>query len=126
MSSEELMGMVGKAIGLFVLLITLSMCASMCGKTTKPAATYSTYDPNTPNKQTISNDYENDLTERCKDWIYNRNKAYKLGREGDSKGSEQARRAMIQFDNDLKKNFTSEQISAEIARLKKSGYKAGF
>lgn len=71
-------------------------------------------------------DYEHDLTERCKDWIYNRNRAYRLGREGDQKGSEQARIAMLTFMNDLQKIFTEKQISDEIARLEASGYKAGF
>jgi len=71
-------------------------------------------------------DYESDLEERCKDWIYNRNRAYKLGREGDQKGAEQARRAMNQFYNDLKLRFSEKQISDEIAKLEAAGYKVGF
>lgn len=70
--------------------------------------------------------YESDLEERCKDWIYQRNRAYKLGREGDQKGSEQARRAMNQYYNDLKLRFSEKQISDEIARLEAAGYKVGF
>jgi hypothetical protein len=114
--------------GVFILLVLLTMCVYSTDKPkTPPTQTYSTYDPNTPNKQTISSEYKNDaLTEGCKDWIYNRNKAYKLGREGDRKGSEQARRTMVYFDNELKKSFTNEQISAEIDRLEKSGYRVGF
>lgn len=66
-------------------------------------------------------DYEHNLTERCKDWIYYRNKAYKLGREGDAAGSEKARIAMITFDRDLRKYFTDKQIGDEIARLESGG-----
>lgn len=72
----------------------------------------------TPNStDSISTNYENDLTERCKDWIYYRNQAYRLGREGDMEGSEKARLAMLNFDRDLRKKFTEKQISDEIARL---------
>lgn len=77
-------------------------------------------------KSSSSPDYEHNLTERCKDWIYYRNRAYKLGREGDQRGSEQARIAMQTFMRDLQKNFTEKQISDEIARLEASGYKVGF
>jgi hypothetical protein len=75
---------------------------------------------------TTSSDYEHNLTERCKDWIYYRNKAYKLGREGDQHGSEKARIAMQTFDRDLRKYFTDKQISDEISRLESSGYNLGF
>jgi hypothetical protein len=71
-------------------------------------------------------DYESDLEERCKDWLFYRNRAYKLGREGDQKGAEQARRAMNQFYNDLKLLFSEKQISDEIARLEAAGFKGGF
>lgn len=71
-------------------------------------------------------DYENDLTARCEDWIFYRNRAFKLGKEGDQKGSEKARRAMLQFDHDLSLRFSDEQISHEISRLEAAGYKAGF
>jgi len=82
--------------------------------------------PNTTSQNNTSMDYEHDLTERCKDWIYYRNRAYKLGREGDQKGSEEARIAMLTFDGDLQKYFTEKQISDEINRLEASGYKGGF
>lgn len=71
-------------------------------------------------------DYESDFEERCKDWLYYRNRAYKLGREGDQKGAEQSRRAMNQFYNDLRLLFSEKQISDEIARLEAAGYKGGF
>ena len=71
-------------------------------------------------------DYESDLEERCKDWLFYRNRAYKLGREGDQKGSEQARRAMNQFYNDLRLHFSEKQISDEIAKLEAAGFKGGF
>lgn len=71
-------------------------------------------------------DFESDLEERCKDWLFYRNKAYKLGREGDQKGAEQARRAMNQYYNDLRLLFSEKQISDEIARLEAAGFKGGF
>ena len=71
-------------------------------------------------------DYESNLTERCKDWLFYRNKAYKLGREGDQKGAEHARRAMNQYYNDLRVLFSEKQISDEIARIEAAGYKGGF
>ena len=49
-----------------------------------------------------------------------------MGREGDQKGAEQARIAMLTFDRDLRKYYTEKQISDEIARLEASGYKVGF
>jgi DNA-directed RNA polymerase subunit RPC12/RpoP len=81
---------------------------------------------NTASTSSTSTDYEHDLTERCKDWIYYRNRAYKLGREGDQRGAEQARIAMLTFMRDLEANFSEKQLSDEIARLEASGYNAGF
>ena len=69
----------------------------------------------TSTENSTSTSYETDLTERCKDWIYQRNRAYKLGREGDLRGSERARMAMQTLDRDLRKYFTDKQISDEIA-----------
>jgi hypothetical protein len=71
-------------------------------------------------------DYESDLEERCKDWIFYRNRAYKLAREGDQKGAAEAGRAMNQFYNDLRLRFSEKQISDVIARLEAAGYKGGF
>jgi len=70
--------------------------------------------------------YENDLEERCKDWIYYRNRAYKLGKEGDLRGSEEARLAMQTFYNDLLKIYPETVISETIIKIEASGYKAGF
>lgn len=75
---------------------------------------------------TSTPDFESDLENRCKDWLFYRNRAYKLGREGDQKGAEQARRAMNQYYNDLSLLFSEKQISDEIARLEAAGYKGGF
>ena len=71
-------------------------------------------------------DYEHDIEERCKDWIYQRNLAYKLGRSGDQAGAEKARRAMNQFYNDLRKIYSEQKIADTIARIEASGYRAGF
>lgn len=100
-------------------LLLMGMCSVQNNTSSKS-------NPTSTSSNTSKPDYESDLEERCKDWIYNRNRAYKLGREGDQKGSEQARRAMNQFYNDLKLHFSEKQISAEIAKLEAAGYKAGF
>jgi hypothetical protein len=71
-------------------------------------------------------DYENDLEERCKDWIFYRNRAYKLGKEGDQEGNAKAFRAMNQYYHDMRLHFSEQQITDEISRLEASGYNAGF
>ncbi|HQQ88226.1 MAG TPA: hypothetical protein PLA72_09520 [Smithellaceae bacterium] len=109
----------GLLLLLFVLMVFMGIVSNQT--TTKPTNDSSV----TIKKSNVAN-YENDLTERCKDWIYQRNRAYKLGKEGDQKGAEKARIAMLTFMRDLQKNFTEKQISDEIARLEASGYKAGF
>lgn len=70
--------------------------------------------------------YERDLENRCKDWLFYRNRAVKLGREGDREGATKAGNNMREFDAGMRKHFTSEQISREISRLEESGYKGGF
>ena len=62
-------------------------------------------------------DYEMDLTERCKDWLYWRAEIIKRHHEGDEKGTNEARRYMNAFMRDLEARFPSEQISEEVARL---------
>jgi hypothetical protein len=105
--------------------IGLYIAGEIKSRKNPPVATSPVPTPTQPTQpaQTISKpaDYESDLTERCKDWIYYRNKAYKLGREGDQEGSEKARIAMLTFDRDLHKKFTEQQISDEISRLEASG-----
>lgn len=71
-------------------------------------------------------EYEMDLTERCKDWLYFRNKAYKLGKGGDVDGSAEASRKMQAFMRDLEKRFPSQVITEEIERLEREGFKLGF
>jgi len=100
-------------------LLLMAMCSTQNNNSPKINSTSTSSNVSKP-------DYESDLEERCKDWIYNRNRAYKLGREGDQKGAEQARRAMNQFYNDLRLRFSEKQISDEIARLEAAGYKVGF
>lgn len=70
-----------------------------------------------PGKNNPNPDYELDLTERCKDWIYYRNLAYKLGREGDKVGAAKASATMRTFMRDLEKQFPSHMITEEIERL---------
>jgi hypothetical protein len=65
------------------------------------------------------------LEETCKDWIYNRNRALKLGKAGDQVGAEKARQAMRAFQKDLD-GYPHDQVTAAIERLEKSGYRAGF
>ena len=62
-------------------------------------------------------DYEMDLTERCKDWLYWRAEIIKRHHEGDEKGTNEARRYMNAFMRDLEARFPSERITEEIARL---------
>jgi hypothetical protein len=71
-------------------------------------------------------DYENDLEERCKDWIFYRNKAYKLGREGDREGAAEASRIMNRYYDDLRKVFPESSISKKINEIEASGYKVGM
>lgn len=71
-------------------------------------------------------DYEMDLTERCKDWLYFRNSAYRLGKEGDMAGSAKASRTMQVFMRDLEKRFPEQVITEEIQRLEREGFKLGF
>lgn len=70
-----------------------------------------------PGKDNPSPEYELDLTERCKDWIYFRNLAYKLGKEGDKAGAAKASLTMQTFMKDLEKQFPSHMITEEIERL---------
>lgn len=71
-----------------------------------------------PQRQvTTDADYEYDLTERCKDWIYFRNKIIKLSNVGDKEGAEDARKLMQSYMEGLEARFSSEEISAEISRL---------
>ena len=114
-------------VGIGALLFIIGTCSDMFTwkrRTEQPQVTMA--ERSKSSSSSASTNYEHDLSERCKDWIYNRNRAYKLGREGDQKGSEQARIAMLTFDRDLRKYFTEKQISDEIARLEASGYKVGF
>lgn len=68
-------------------------------------------------------DYEMDLTERCKDWIFYRNKTLQLGRAGDTEGANKARRAMFSYMDGLEQRFSNEQIANEISRQESSGIK---
>jgi len=111
----------GKIIGIIAIVLMVAMCSKLCNG---PSTTNT--NTNSQITSTAAKDYEHDLTERCKDWIYQRNRAYKLGREGDQQGAERARIAMQTFDRDLRKYFTEKEISDEIARLEASGYKVGF
>jgi hypothetical protein len=77
-------------------------------------------------KATSDEDYEMDLTERCKDWLYFRNSAYRLGKEGDTKGAATASRKMQAFMRDLEERFSEQAITEEIERLEKEGFKLGF
>ncbi len=61
--------------------------------------------------------YEDDLTERCKDWLYWREQILKRHHAGDATGAGEARQKMLVFMRDLEKRFSSQQISEEIARL---------
>ena len=109
-------------IGGTISFIGLYIDGKIKSKKAPPVTTSPVPTPTQPT-QTISRptDYGSDITERCKDWIYYRNKAYKLGREGDLEGSEKARLAMLTFDRDLRKKFTEKQISDEISRLEAGG-----
>jgi hypothetical protein len=73
--------------------------------------------PPVEDKKDSKPDYEMDLTERCKDWLYWRAQIFKRHRDGDEKGANEARRYMNAFMNDLESRFPSEQISDEISRL---------
>lgn len=118
------MSMIAKAIGLFGFLIIISMCAGICntGSKVKPAPSYSVYEPNKPNEAIIVKGNDNELSELCKDWIYNRNKAYKLGKEGDTQGAAKAGNAMRLFMKDLEKKYTEKEITETIAHLEREGY----
>ncbi len=67
-----------------------------------------------------SSSYESDLIERCKDWLYYRNRAYKLGREGDQKGAAEASAKMNRYYDDMRKLFSESEISSTIGRLESS------
>jgi len=69
------------------------------------------------NQSSSASDYEMDLTERCKDWLYWRAEILKRHQDGDEKGANEARRNMHVFMKDMEARFPSEQISEEIARL---------
>lgn len=69
------------------------------------------------NQRSTAPDYEMDLTERCKDWLYWRAEIFKRHQDGDDKGVNEARRNMHVFMEDLGVRFSSEQISEEISRL---------
>jgi hypothetical protein len=112
----------------FLWFCGLALLLAMCS-TTKTTPSKTDYGPVTrisDLKSTTSSFADNGLEERCKDWIYNRNRAYKLGKEGDQKGSAKASRAMRSFMADLERDYSSQQISEAIANLEKSGYRAGF
>lgn len=69
------------------------------------------------NQKSSAPDYEMELTERCKDWLYWRAQIFKRHQDGDEKGANEARRYMNVFMKDLEARFPSEQISEEISRL---------
>ena len=71
-------------------------------------------------------DYEHDQEERCKDWVYHRNRALRLGREGDREGSAEASRMMNRYYDDLRKIFTEQQITEAISRIEANGYRTGL
>lgn len=108
------MGMIVKALGLFLALAMLSMCVGMCGTSSKKSMPASV--PAVDTK----------LEENCKDWIYNRNRAYKLGKEGDQAGAAKASLAMRSFMKDLEAQYPEKVITETIERLEKGGYRAGL
>ena len=72
---------------------------------------YAMKNPGTASSTSATTKYENDISERCKDWIYYRNQTYKYAREGKLQEAEEARRAMNQYYNDMSKIFTESQIA---------------
>ena len=78
-----------------------------------------------PGKGNPPPDYELDLTERCKDWLYWREQILKRHHAGDVAGADEARRTMNTFMRDLEKRFSSQQISEEIARLENDAAQKG-
>lgn len=107
-------------IGFFILYLFFAFPGH---KNSSESTSSSINDTPSVNNNVSQPDYETDLTERCKDWIFYRNRTYKLAREGDQEGAEKARRAMMQFDHDLRLHFSDQQISAEISRLEAAGNK---
>ena len=105
------------------------MCVGMCNTTSSPPViSPNAYDPPAtlaphPGGGAI---LDSKLEELCKDWLYNRNRAYKLGKEGDQAGSARASLAMRSFMKDLETQYPEKAISETIERLEKGGYKAGF
>lgn len=69
--------------------------------------------------------YENDLTERCKDWLYWREQILTRNHAGDAAGAGEARRTMNVFMRDLERRFTAQQIADEIGRLEDRGRRKG-
>lgn len=78
-----------------------------------------------PGKSNRNPDYELDLTERCKDWLYWRAQILKRHHAGDVAGADEARRTMNIFMRDLEKRFSSQQISEEISRLEDDAARKG-
>ena len=67
--------------------------------------------------------YENDLTERCKDWYYWREQIIIRHQNGDINGEAEARRNMTVFMRDLESRFDRETIDAELSRILDSATK---
>ena len=113
-----------KLVGCIFILFFLGMCSLLSGKPHEPETRSSNLSSATPS---VSNpDYEHDIEERCKDWIFYRNRAYKLGREGDRQGASDASRAMNRYYDDLRKIFTEQQVTETISKIEAGGYKGGF
>lgn len=70
--------------------------------------------------------YEDDLTERCKDWLYWREQILKRHHAGDVAGADEARRNMNVFMRGLEARFDNERISNEISRLEDDAAKKGI
>lgn len=102
----------------FYIIILIIFVTAFALNTKPQSQALEKYTSDTSNR-TEPPDFKHDLSERCKDWVYYRNRAYKLSKEGDVKGSIEAKNTMNKFYNDMSKTFTHEQIADEISKIEK-------
>jgi hypothetical protein len=100
-------------IYIFMVLVLIVWALS---RASSPLPTTSTMVQTAPAIIPSTPDYENDISERSKDWVYYRNRAYKLGREGDKQGAAEAGAIMNRYYNDLRKRFSEKEITEAIAQ----------
>lgn len=100
-----------KIVLVIIMLISIGIMFSCANKK----------EPNTQQKEqkvvAPKLDYEHDIVERCKDWIFARDQIRICANKGDMEGAAKYRTHMNAFYNDLRKIYSDEEISKTISEI---------